>query len=143
MQLEEAEKGLFFFRDFVVLGRHWLWGSDYDYQSAVRQWRLLCVWVETLFHLGKVLRDTSFPSAVSDPSSAELTPLLRVTYGWVSTPNCPLTFEKGVGPRSRHVSPTLLSGVHGMRSESSVMPFLCGASSGLHCAMNGLALSCV
>lgn len=91
MQLEEAgEKGLFFLRDLVFLGRHWLWGYDYDYQSAVRRWRLLCVWVETLFHLGKVLRDTSFPSAISHPSAAELTPLLTVTYGWFSTPKQPL-----------------------------------------------------
>lgn len=104
-----------FFRDLVCLGRHWLWGYYYDYQSAVRQWRLLCVWVETLFHLGKVLRDTSVPSATSDPSAAELTPLLTFSCGWVSTPNCPLAFEKGVGPRSRHVSPTFLSGVNGMR----------------------------
>lgn len=28
-----------------------LWGTDYRYQSAVRQWRLLCVWTETPLHL--------------------------------------------------------------------------------------------
>jgi hypothetical protein len=35
-------------------------GIDYEYQSAVRQWRLLCVWIETPLHLGEVFRDTSF-----------------------------------------------------------------------------------
>lgn len=49
----------YFFQDLVVLGRHWLWGYDYDYQSAVRQWRLLCVWVETPLLIEEVLRDTS------------------------------------------------------------------------------------
>lgn len=57
-------EGPILFSGPCFLGRHWLWGYDYDYQSAVRQWRLLCVWVETLFHLGKVLRDTSVSLAV-------------------------------------------------------------------------------
>lgn len=58
-----GRKACYFFRDLVFLVRHWLWGYDYDYQSAVRQWRLLCVWVETLFHLGRVLWDTFFLQA--------------------------------------------------------------------------------
>lgn len=69
----------YFFQDLVFLGCHLLWGYDYDYQSAVRQWRLLCVWVETPFLLGKVLRDISFSPAVSDRSATGLTSLLIVT----------------------------------------------------------------
>lgn len=77
-------EGPTFFQDLVFLGQHLLWGYDYDNHSAVRQWCLLCVWVETLFHLGKVPRDTSLPPAISDPSAAELT-----SYPQSLTAECP------------------------------------------------------
>lgn len=47
------------------------WGSDYEYQSAVRQWRFLCVWTETPLSL-KCLGTPPFPDPVWHRSAAEL-----------------------------------------------------------------------